>query len=106
MPVVIIAEVVLIVGGIFLGAISGALITVLLKLHAEGIWKDILLGAFGIEIVRLWPAFGNRIISLLGLNSFVKDPIDQFVIAGAVVAATLPALRHVIRFVRQGRKRK
>jgi hypothetical protein len=104
--VVIVAEIVLFVGGIVLGAVSGFLVSVLLKLHVEGIWKDTLLGVFGIEIVRFWPAFGNGVISLLGLNTFAKDRIDQFVLAGALVAVTLPALRHTVRFARKKHQRK
>ncbi len=104
--VVIVGEVVIFVGGIVQGAVAGFLVSLLLKLHVEGIWKDTLLGVFGIEIVRFWPAFGERIIALLGLDSVVKSRIDQFVIAGAVVAVTLPAVRHPVRFVLQWRTRK
>ena len=105
MPTVIIIEGVLVIGAVFLGAISGAIVTVLLKLPAEGLWKDMLLGVFGLEIVRLWPALGDFIISLLGLNTFLKSWIDQFIMAGVLVALMLPALRHVVRFVRQRRAR-
>jgi hypothetical protein len=97
----IIAEIVFVIGAIILGVISGAIVTVLLRLHAEGIWKDMLLGIFGFEIIRLWQALGDFVISLLGLDTLVKTRIDQFIIAGALGAVTLPALRHVVRFARQ-----
>ena len=104
--VVIILEVALIIGGIFLGVISGAIVTVLLKLHAEGLWKDMLLGILGFEIVRFWPSLGDIIISLLGLDTSIRSRIDQFIIVGALGAVTFPALRHVARFLRQRRARK
>ena len=94
------------IGAIFLGVVSGAVTTVVLKLHAEGIWKDMLLGLFGFEIVRFWPGLGAFIISVLGLDRLAKDWLDQFIVAGALVAVTLPALRHVVRFARERRARK
>jgi len=96
---IIVFEVILIIGSAFLGAISGAIVTVLLKLHAEGLWKDMLLGVFGFEIVQFWPGLGRSILSMLGLATLVSSRMDQSIIAGALVAVTLPALRHVIRFV-------
>jgi hypothetical protein len=99
--ILVISEVAIVIGAIFLGVISGAVTTVLLKLHAEGLWKDMLLGLFGFEIVRFWPGLGASIISVLGLDRLAKTWLDQFIIVGALVAVTLPALRHVVRFVRQ-----
>jgi hypothetical protein len=97
----IVFEIVLGIGAIILGVISGAITTVLLGLHAEGLWKDMLLGILGFEIVRFWPALGATIISLLGLQTLVSYPMDQTIVAAALVAATLPTLRHVVRFARQ-----
>jgi len=98
---IIIFEIVLGIGAILLGVMSGAVVTVLLKLQAEGIWKDMLLGLFGFEIVQLWPALGDFVVSSLGLDTLMGVRIDQFIVAGALGAVSLPVLRHVVRFVRQ-----
>ncbi|HEY6373485.1 MAG TPA: hypothetical protein VIX37_23110 [Candidatus Sulfotelmatobacter sp.] len=37
-----------------------------MQLHAEGLWKDMLLGVLGFEMVRFWPWLGDGIIPLLG----------------------------------------
>ena len=100
---IILIEGILGIGGMILGTVSGVIVALLLRLRVEGIFKDALLGLFGFAVVQLWSSLAEAIVSMFGLSTLLRSRVDQYIMAGWLVAAALPALRQVVRFVRQRR---
>lgn len=89
---------------IVLAVVSGAVARLILRLPADRLWVDAVVGFVALVILSIWRGLADDLIVLLGLSTWIKAPIDQFIAVVAVFAAALPALRQVLRLaVRKAR---
>jgi uncharacterized membrane protein YeaQ/YmgE (transglycosylase-associated protein family) len=81
------------------GALAGVLASLCLRLPMRGIWKDTLLGLLGFLVAFM--AF----VFLGPLHTFVNSDEGLPLKAGLMMAAVLPFLRELSRFIRTKRAR-
>lgn len=98
LPVVLVAYLILAVGAIVLGVVSGAVARVILRLPGDRRWVDALLGMAGMIIPAVWNGFTDSVIAVLDLETHIKGRIDQYVAVMAMTALVLPSLGQLLRF--------